>query len=159
MWADYQQDLDARLEELHTEVHKDTYRARPSLRVYIPKVDGRKRPLGIAALEDKIVQLCAGYLRPQSCIRIQINAFAPNIPERSLVREFRSQGSVRGAVRKGSPYRELIPKKGELAAKFLFASPVARPPVAAEISSTPPVKGTATGSVAGNSPADTLSTR
>jgi group II intron reverse transcriptase/maturase len=56
VWADYQQDLDARLTKLHTEVHKGTYRAQPSRRVYIPKADGKKRPLGIAALEDKIVQ-------------------------------------------------------------------------------------------------------
>jgi group II intron reverse transcriptase/maturase len=56
IWADYQEGLDERLKELHAKVHKGTYRARPSRRVYISKPDGRKRPLGIAALEDKIVQ-------------------------------------------------------------------------------------------------------
>jgi group II intron reverse transcriptase/maturase len=56
VWADYQASLNERLEGLHAEVHKGTYRALPSRRVYIPKPDGRKRPLGIAALEDKIVQ-------------------------------------------------------------------------------------------------------
>lgn len=55
-WEEYQENLTERLEDLHTRVHKGTYRAQPSRRVYIPKADGKKRPLGIAALEDKIVQ-------------------------------------------------------------------------------------------------------
>jgi group II intron reverse transcriptase/maturase len=55
-WAEYRQDLDARLEDLHARVHRGAYRAQPSKRQYIPKPDGRERPLGIAALEDKIVQ-------------------------------------------------------------------------------------------------------
>ena len=45
-----------RLVDLHSRVHRGTFRAQPSRRVYIPKADGRQRPLGIAALEDKIVQ-------------------------------------------------------------------------------------------------------
>ena len=45
-----------RLRDLHGKVHRGTYRAQPSRRTYIPKADGRQRPLGIAALEDKIVQ-------------------------------------------------------------------------------------------------------
>jgi len=56
MWTDYQEGLKEKLEDLHSRVHKGTYRAQPSRRVYIPKPDGKKRPLGIAALEDKIVQ-------------------------------------------------------------------------------------------------------
>jgi group II intron reverse transcriptase/maturase len=56
VWAEYQEGLTERLEELHSKVHKGTYRAQPSRRVYIPKPDGTKRPIGIAALEDKIVQ-------------------------------------------------------------------------------------------------------
>jgi len=45
-----------RLADLHGRVHRGAYRAQPSRRVYIPKADGRPRPLGVAALEDKIVQ-------------------------------------------------------------------------------------------------------
>jgi RNA-directed DNA polymerase len=55
-WQQYEQDLEARLAELHGRVHRGAYRAQASRRVYIPKADGRQRPLGIASLEDKIVQ-------------------------------------------------------------------------------------------------------
>ena len=55
-WADYGQDLVANLRDLHERVHSGRYRARPSRRAYIPKADGRLRPLGITALEDKILQ-------------------------------------------------------------------------------------------------------
>ena len=55
-WGDYGQDLEENLRELHARVHRGAYRASPSRRVFIPKPDGRLRPLGIAALEDKIVQ-------------------------------------------------------------------------------------------------------
>jgi group II intron reverse transcriptase/maturase len=55
-WADYGQDLEENLRDLHARVHSGSYRAKPSLRAYIPKPDGRQRPLGIAALEDKILQ-------------------------------------------------------------------------------------------------------
>ena len=55
-WAAYGQDLEANLQDLHRRLHAGSYRARPSRRAYIPKADGRQRPLGIAALEDKIVQ-------------------------------------------------------------------------------------------------------
>ncbi|TQC38364.1 group II intron reverse transcriptase/maturase, partial [Rhodococcus sp. WS4] len=55
-WADFRQDLDANLRDLHDRLHAGRYRAKPSRRAYIPKADGRQRPLGIAALEDKIVQ-------------------------------------------------------------------------------------------------------
>ncbi len=56
VWADYGLDLEDNLRDLHARVHGGGYRARPSRRVYIPKPDGRLRPLGIAALEDKILQ-------------------------------------------------------------------------------------------------------
>ena len=55
-WWDYGQDLEGNLRDLHARVHRGSYRARPSRRVYIPKPDGRQRPLGIAALEDKLLQ-------------------------------------------------------------------------------------------------------
>ncbi|MGZ5983124.1 MAG: reverse transcriptase domain-containing protein, partial [Isosphaeraceae bacterium] len=55
-WSDYQADLERKLEDLHDRVHRGAYRALPSRRVYIPKPDGRQRPLAVAALEDKIVQ-------------------------------------------------------------------------------------------------------
>ena len=55
-WKDYEADLERRLEHLHDRVHRGAYRALPSRRVYIPKPDGRQRPLAVAALEDKIVQ-------------------------------------------------------------------------------------------------------
>src|ERR1700682_5162692 len=55
-WQEYETGLEERLVDLHRRVHRGAYRAQPSRRVYIPKTDGRKRPLGIAALEDKIVQ-------------------------------------------------------------------------------------------------------
>jgi RNA-directed DNA polymerase len=55
-WEVYGQDLEANLQDLHHRLHAGSYRARPSRRSYIPKADGRLRPLGIAALEDKILQ-------------------------------------------------------------------------------------------------------
>jgi RNA-directed DNA polymerase len=55
-WRDYEQDLEGNLADLHAWVHRGAYRPLPSRRVYIPKSDGRQRPLAIAALEDKIVQ-------------------------------------------------------------------------------------------------------
>ena len=55
-WRDYEADLERNLGDLHDRVHRGAYRALPSRRVYIPKPDGRQRPLAVAALEDKIVQ-------------------------------------------------------------------------------------------------------
>ena len=55
-WHDYGQDLEENLRDLHARVHRGSYRAKPSRRVFIPKPDGRQRPLGIAALEDKLLQ-------------------------------------------------------------------------------------------------------
>jgi RNA-directed DNA polymerase len=55
-WVEYGLDLEENLRDLHARVHRGSYRARPSRRAYIPKPDGRLRPLGIAALEDKILQ-------------------------------------------------------------------------------------------------------
>lgn len=55
-WDGYGKDLESRLVDLHRRVHHGAYRAQPSRRQFIPKADGRQRPLGIAAVEDKIVQ-------------------------------------------------------------------------------------------------------
>lgn len=55
-WQQYGQGLEERLGDLHGRIQRNAYRATPSRRQYIPKADGRMRPLGIAALEDKIVQ-------------------------------------------------------------------------------------------------------
>jgi len=56
---EYETGLEDRLVDLHSRVHRGAYRAKPSRRVFIPKADGRQRPLGVAALEDKIVQQAA----------------------------------------------------------------------------------------------------
>ena len=55
-WRDYETSLEGNLEDLHDRVHRGAYRALPSRRQYIPKADGRQRPIAICALEDKIVQ-------------------------------------------------------------------------------------------------------
>jgi RNA-directed DNA polymerase len=55
-WQEYETGWEGRLVDLHSRVHRGGYRAKPSRRVYIEKADGRQRPLGVAALEDKIVQ-------------------------------------------------------------------------------------------------------
>ena len=55
-WRDYGRDLEENLQDLHARVQRGAYRASPTRRVFIPKADGRPRPLGVAALEDKIVQ-------------------------------------------------------------------------------------------------------
>lgn len=61
-WADYERDMEPRLRDLHARLHRGAYRALPSRRVYIPKADGKERPLGIAAIEDKIVQMAVVML-------------------------------------------------------------------------------------------------
>ena len=55
-WQEYEQGLEERLGDLHHRVHRGSYRAQPVRRVYVQKPDGRQRPLGVVALEDKIVQ-------------------------------------------------------------------------------------------------------
>jgi RNA-directed DNA polymerase len=55
-WLEYGRKLEERLDDLHGRIHRGAYRAQPSKRAWIPKADGQKRPLGVAALEDKIVQ-------------------------------------------------------------------------------------------------------
>jgi group II intron reverse transcriptase/maturase len=64
-WEEYGRDLEVRLADLHGRIHRGAYRARPSRRVWIPKADGRQRPLGVAALEDKVVQYAIGTVLNQ----------------------------------------------------------------------------------------------
>jgi RNA-directed DNA polymerase len=64
-WEEYGHDLEGRLADLHGRIHRGAYRAQPSRRVWIPKADGRQRPLGIAALEDKIAQHAVGRVLNQ----------------------------------------------------------------------------------------------
>jgi group II intron reverse transcriptase/maturase len=64
-WQEYGEDLEARLTDLHGRIHRGAYHAKPSRRVWIPKPDGRQRPLGVAALEDKIVQRAVGTVLNQ----------------------------------------------------------------------------------------------
>lgn len=61
-WRDYEVGLEDRIADLHARIHRNAYRAKPSRRVYIPKPDGRKRPLGIACVEDKIVQQAVAWV-------------------------------------------------------------------------------------------------
>jgi RNA-directed DNA polymerase len=58
-WGDYAVELEQRIDDLHDRIHRGAYRAKPAKRTHIPKPDGRMRALGIAALEDKIVQQAA----------------------------------------------------------------------------------------------------
>ena len=55
-WKEYGRDLEGNLQDLHARLHRGAYRAKPSRRAFIPKPDGRQRALGVAALEDKILQ-------------------------------------------------------------------------------------------------------
>src|ERR1035438_8495098 len=65
-WEEYGgDDLEGRLDALHGRIHRGGYRAKPPLRAYILKTDGRQRPLGIAALEDKIAQHAVGTVLNQ----------------------------------------------------------------------------------------------
>ena len=64
-WEEYGEGLEGRLGDLHGRIHRGAYRARPSRRTWIHKADGRKRPLGIAVLEDKIVQHAVGTVLNQ----------------------------------------------------------------------------------------------
>jgi RNA-directed DNA polymerase len=64
-WEEYGRELEVRLQDLHGRVHRGVYQAQPSRRVMIPKADGRQRPLGVASLEDKILQHAVGTVLNQ----------------------------------------------------------------------------------------------
>ncbi len=70
-WQAYGENLAENLPDLHTRIHRASYRARPGRRTFIPKPDGTKRPFSILFLEDKIVQqagvCCAGRNAPAQC--------------------------------------------------------------------------------------------
>lgn len=66
-WKQYEDGLENRLADLKGRIHRGAYRAQPSRRIYIPKGDGRQRPIGIATLEDKIVQQCVVTILNEIC--------------------------------------------------------------------------------------------
>jgi hypothetical protein len=78
-WREYEQNLEANLVDLHARLHRGAYRALPSRRKFIPKADGRERPLGVAALEDKIVQRASRHRSAWASTlrgRLQFSAYA-----------------------------------------------------------------------------------
>jgi retron-type reverse transcriptase len=80
-WRDYETNLEGNLEDLHDRVHRGAYRALPSRRQYIPKADGRQRPIAICALEDKIVQRAVAMVETRSTKKIFVDFrmdFAPS---------------------------------------------------------------------------------
>jgi RNA-directed DNA polymerase len=68
-WYEYERQLEARLPQLQDELHKGSYRATPAKRTYVEKPDGRKRPLGVQAVEDKVVQM--------ACVMILNEVYEP----------------------------------------------------------------------------------
>ena len=83
-WEEYGRDLEARITDLHGRIHRGAYRARGSRRVWISKTDGRQRPLGIAALEDKIAQHAENRKG-----KFFIN-FSPAASDKAVIRTFAS---------------------------------------------------------------------
>jgi RNA-directed DNA polymerase len=87
-WQEYETGLEDRLVDLHSRVHRGTYRAKPSRRVFIPKADGRQRPSGVAALEDKIVQQAAVTILDQ-IYEVDFKGFSYGFrPGRSRIRHW-----------------------------------------------------------------------
>jgi RNA-directed DNA polymerase len=99
-WQEYGQDLESRISDLHGRIHRGAYHAQPPRRVWIPKPDGRQRPLGIAALEDKVVQYAVGMVLNQiweeqegeldfglgyACVRSRIRSFFDQLQHEWLV--------------------------------------------------------------------------
>src|SRR5690625_1023779 len=99
-WYDYEQTLGERLPELERELHIGSYRATPAKRTYITKDDGRQRPLGIQAIEDKVVQ--------QACVNILNEIFEPNFSGFSYgYRPGRSQHDALDALHEGIMRRKI----------------------------------------------------
>jgi len=83
-WAEYGNGLESRIGDLHDRVHNGRYRAKPSKRAYIPKDNGKQRPIGIAALEDKIVQYAVVQLLTQIYEEVFLGFSYGFRPERSV---------------------------------------------------------------------------
>lgn len=99
-WHDYEQTLGERLPELERELHIGSYRATPALRTYIEKDDGRKRPLGMQSIEDKVVQ--------QACVNILNEVFEPSFCGFSYgYRPGRSQHDALDALHEGIMRRKI----------------------------------------------------
>jgi RNA-directed DNA polymerase len=96
-WSEYETGLEDRLRDLHDRVHRGAYRAKPSRRVYIPKADGRERPLGIAALEDKIVQQALVTILNQ-IYEVDFRGFSYMVSGQDAVRTRRLTRSVRASI-------------------------------------------------------------
>ena len=88
-WHEYETDLEAKLTSLHGRLHQGTYRAQPSKRAFIPKADGRQRPLPA----------------PAFCTLIRTCGLTPSIQGGSRMQQFCPYGSVRGAAGDCRPYR------------------------------------------------------
>jgi group II intron reverse transcriptase/maturase len=99
-WHEYEQTLGERLPQLERELHVGSYRATPAKRTYITKDDGRQRPLGIQAIEDKVVQ--------QACVNILNEVFEPNFSGFSYgYRPGRSQHDALDALHEGITRRKI----------------------------------------------------
>jgi len=120
-WQDYEEALEGNLQDLHARVQRGAYRALPVRRRFIPKADGKQRPLGVTALEDKIVQravvtvLNAIYEEDFLGFSYGFHGMTGGSPSNtqggSPVRESRTLGSVRGALSNGRPYRDRAPQR------------------------------------------------
>ena len=82
-WRMYEEGLEGRLADLHDRVHSGAYRARPSRRVNIPKPDGGTRPLGVAAIEDKIVQKAVAETILTPIYEAEFLGFSLRVPARA----------------------------------------------------------------------------
>jgi hypothetical protein len=91
-WQEYETGLEDRLADLHSRVHRGAYRAQPSRRVYIPKPDGRQRPLGVAALEDRRPPRRDAKL----VMTVSMNAAEPPIPHGALILDAWRQSELGG---------------------------------------------------------------
>ena len=104
-WQAYGDELEERLADLHGRIHRGAHRAQPSRRVWIDKADGRKRPLGIAALEDKIAQAAVvAVLNPiweedfRAFVRVPAGAQAARRTRRALRRDHQQEGELRSGL-------------------------------------------------------------